>query len=88
MMDEMKFDEQQQFQLYEKLMLLAMEKPNEINEICMRVIVSLSKIHEKTDEEFKQLLNHMEENYRDLGTMDEIIVKVLMMQLGVEISED
>lgn len=32
-MDDVKFDEQQQFQLYEKLMLLAMEKPNEINEI-------------------------------------------------------
>lgn len=86
-MDEVKFDEQQQFQLYEKLMLLAIEKPNEINEICMRVIVSLSKIHEKTDEEFKQILNHMQEQYRDLGTMDEIIVKVLMMELGVEIED-
>lgn len=86
-MDEVQFDEKQQFQLYEKLMLLAIEKPNEINEICMRVIVSLSKIHEKTDEEFKQILNHMQEQYRDLGTMDEIIVKVLMMQLGVEIED-
>lgn len=87
MMNEVKFDEQQQFQLYEKLMLLAMEKPNEINDICMRVIVSLSKIHEKTDEEFKEILQHMEDQYRDLGTMDEIIVKVLMMQLGVEIED-
>lgn len=86
-MDEVKFDEQQQFQLYEKLMLLAIEKPNEINEICMRVIVSLSKIHEKTDEEFKEILQHMEDQYRDLGTMDEIIVNVLMMQLGVEIED-
>lgn len=86
-MDEVKFDEQQQFQLYEKLMLLAMEKPNEINEICMRVIVSLSKIHEKTDEEFKELLEHMESSYKDLGTMDEIIVKVLMSGLGVEIED-
>lgn len=86
-MDEVQFDEKQQFQLYEKLMLLAIEKPNEINEICMRVIVSLSKIHEKTDEEFKELLQHMQEQYRDLGTMDEIIVKVLMMQLGVEIED-
>ena len=86
-MDEVQFDEKQQFQLYEKLMLLAIEKPNEINEICMRVIVSLSKIHEKTDEEFKELLQHMEEQYNELGTMDEIIVKVLMMQLGVEIED-
>ena len=86
-MDEVQFDEKQQFQLYEKLMLLAIEKPNEINEICMRVIVSLSKIYEKTDEEFKQILNHMQEQYRDLGTMDEIIVKVLMMQWGVEIED-
>ena len=86
-MDEVQFDEKQQFQLYEKLMLLAIEKPNEINEICMRVIVSLSKIHEKTDEEFKELLTHMEEQYKELGTMDEIIVKVLMMELGVEIED-
>lgn len=86
-MDEVQFDKEQQFQLYEKLMLLAIEKPNEINEICMRVIVSLSKIHEKTDEEFKELLQHMEEQYNELGTMDEIIVKVLMMELGVEIED-
>lgn len=86
-MDEVQFDEKQQFQLYEKLMLLAIEKPNEINGICMRVIVSLSKIHEKTDEEFKELLHHMEEQYKELGTMDEIIVKVLMMGLGVEIED-
>lgn len=86
-MDEVQFDEKQQFQPYEKLMLFAIEKPNEINEICMRVIVSLSKIHEKTDEEFKELLQHMEEQYKELGTMDEIIVKVLMMELGVEIED-
>ena len=81
MNEEFKFDDEKQFQLYEKLMLLAMEKPNEINEICMRVIISLSKIHEKTDEEFKELLAHMEGEYRDLGSMDEIIVKVLLGEL-------
>ena len=82
MNEDFQFDDEKQFQLYEKLMLLAMEKPNEINGICMKVIIALSKINEKTDEEFKELLTHMENYYKSMGSMDEIIVKVLMMELG------
>ena len=74
-------DEEKQFELFHRLMLLALEKPNEINNICMRVIVSLSKIHEKTDEEFQELTRAMEKDFHDMGTMDEIILRVLTDEL-------
>lgn len=69
----------EQFEVFRDLMYKALKNPNEINNICMRVIISLSIIDEKTVEEFKEITNHMVESFEESESLDEILKKVAII---------
>lgn len=71
--------EMEQFEIFKDLMTKAMKNPNEICNICMRVIISLSIIDEKTPEEFREMTKHMEENFEESESLDEILTKVAII---------
>ena len=71
-------NEKEQFKLYEKLMLKALEEPNEINFICMQVIVSLAKIGGKDEKGFKEILDNMEKIFKELDDLEEMMKKVII----------
>lgn len=72
-------NEKEQFEIFKDLMYKALENPNEINGICMRVIISLSIIDEKTVEEFKEITNAMVESFEESESLDEILTKVAII---------
>ena len=73
-------NEEEQFKLYQRLMLKALEEPNEINFICMQVIVSLAKLGQKDKEEFKEILNQMEEEFEQLDSLEELMMTAMAIQ--------
>ena len=74
----MEIDEQ--YELYEKLMLKSIEEPTEILNTCIRVIVTMNKLNKNSNEEFKELLDFMEKLYAQLGSYDEILLKSLILK--------
>jgi hypothetical protein len=72
-------NEKEQFEIFKDLMYKAMENPNEINGICMRVIISLSIIDGKTVEEFKEITNDMVESFEESDSLEEILTKVAII---------
>ena len=74
----MKMNEKKKYELYEKLMLLSLKNPNEICHICMNVIISMSKISNKSEEEFEEILSDMKKAYNELDDIEKIIMKILL----------
>ena len=74
-------NEKEQFKIYEKLMFKALENPNEINFVCMQVIVSLAHMAGKNEKEFKSLLDDMEELFKGLNEFEDIMKSLVLKAL-------
>lgn len=74
------------FDLFQKLMLLALDDPNAICNICMKCLVALSKLNDDSTEDFEKVLNHMREEYADLPNLEGVII--LSMLFGNIPNED
>lgn len=74
-------NEKEQFDLFEKLMLLSLEDPNAIYNIAMRVLIAMSKINEDSQEEFERGLNFMKETYKGLGSKEEMMKAILLKSM-------
>ena len=77
------FSEEKQFALYEKLMLLALEQPNEIYSICCKVLISMSKLNNDSDEEFEKVLNILRDSYKELGSTDEMMLRAIKEMMRI-----
>lgn len=73
-------NEREQYQIYEKLMMKALEEPNEVNFICMQVIISLAKIGGKDEKGFKEILDHMEKIFKELDDLEEMMMKAMVLK--------
>ena len=77
-------NEREQYEIFEKLMLKALKNPNEINNICIRVIISLATIASKTNEEFREITDFMNESFEETEDIEEIMAKVMLIQKIME----
>lgn len=77
--------EENQFELYEKLMMLSLEEPNAIFDICVRVIITMCKLNNDSEDEFEKILNEIKKTYSALGDKHEIILKALMIKKVMEL---
>lgn len=62
------------FDIFQKLMLLALDDPNAICNLCMKVLVALSKLNDDSIEEFEKVLNHMRGEYADLPNLEGLFI--------------
>lgn len=74
----MEIDEQ--YELYEKLMLKALEEPNDILNTCIRVIITMSKMNDDSNEEFKKILDFMGNMYDELPSHKDMILKAMIIK--------
>ena len=77
------FREEKEFALYEKLMLMALEEPNMIYSICCKVLISMSKLNNDSDEEFEKVLNILRDSYKQLGSTDEMMLRAIKEMMGI-----
>ena len=66
--------EDKSFELFKKMMTLALDDPNAIANISMKILVSLSKLNDDSTEEFEKVLNHMREEYASLPSLDGVVI--------------
>ena len=67
-------EEDKQFDLYCKLMMLSMEDPNAIFDICVRVIVSMCILNEDSQEEFDKTLKRISQTFKKMSSMSHILM--------------
>ena len=77
------FREEKEFALYEKLMLMALEEPNMIYNLCCKVLISMSKLNNDSDEEFERVLNILRDSYKELGSTDEMMLRAIKEMMGI-----
>ena len=65
--------DEKMFEKYVELMRLAYKFPNEVNTICMGVIISIHVMSGADDDTFKQILKEMYFARQDFGSREDII---------------
>ena len=73
-------EEIKQYEIFQKLMLLSLEDPNAIYNVAMKILLSMSKLNNDSEEEFEKTLDYMRENYKEMESLDELIKKVILMK--------
>lgn len=78
-------EEDKQYELYKKLMLLTLDDPNAIYNICMQVIISMSILNEDSTEEFEKTLAHMKSAFENAPSIEEVKVgaRILSKLMGL-----
>lgn len=77
------FNEEKQFALYQKLMLLSLEEPNIIFDICCKVLISMCKLNNDSEEDFEKVLTMLRLSYKELGSTEDMILRAIKEMLGI-----
>ena len=67
-------EEKQKFDLYYKLMLLSVEDPSAIFDVCTRVIISMCKLNGDSQKDFDEVLENMNETFKALKGLEKFII--------------
>lgn len=78
-------NEENKFELYQKMMMLSLDEPSAIFDVCVRVIITMCKLNDDSEEEFEKTLNDIKKTYTALGDTHEIILKALALKKVMEL---
>ena len=67
-------EKDKQLDLYCKLMMLSLENPNAIFDICVNVIISMCVLNEDSQEEFDKTLEIISQTFKEVGSMSPILM--------------
>ena len=79
-----KVNESEKFEVYKKLMYLALDDANDVFEICSKTIISMSVANRHTEERFREILAFMLDSFKEAPNIDEVMVMVLNERVNGE----
>lgn len=79
-----KLNESEKFEVYKKLMYLALDDPNDVFEICSKTIISMSLANRHTEERFREILAFMLDSFKKSPNIDEVMLMVLNEEVNGE----
>ena len=79
-----KLNESEKFEVYKKLMYLALDEPNDVFEICSKTIISMSLGNRHTEENFREILAFMLDSFKKSPNIDEVMIMVLNEEVNGE----
>ena len=77
-------NESEKFEVYKKLMYLALDDPNDVVEICSKTIISMSLANRHTEEGFREILAFMLDSFKKSPNIDEVMIMVLNEEVNGE----
>ena len=77
-------NESEKFEVYKKLMYLALDDPNDVFDICSKTIISMSLANRHTEERFREILAFMLDSFKEAPNIEEIICMVLNERVNGE----
>lgn len=77
-------NESEKFEVYKKLMYLALDDANDVFEICSKTIISMSLANRHTEERFMKILSSMLDSFKESPNIDEVYAIVLNEEVNGE----
>lgn len=77
-------NESEKFEVYKKLMYLALDDANGVFEICSKTIISMSLANRHTEERFMEILSSMLDSFKECPNIDEVMTIVLNEEVNGE----
>ena len=72
------------FEVYKKLIYLALDDANDVFEICSKTIISMSLANRHTEERFMEILSSMLDSFKECPNIDEFMTIVLNEEVNGE----
>ena len=76
-------NDNEQYKIFEMLMLMGLADGKAVFNICSMAIISLSIINRHTEKEFDELLGFMKKSFSNADDLDDIINKLGIEDLGL-----
>ena len=77
-------NESEKFEVYKKLMYLALDDANDVFEICSKTIISMSLANRHTEERFREILAFMLDSFKQSSNIEEVMTMVLNEEVNGE----
>lgn len=77
-------NESEKFEVYKKLMYLALDDANDVFEICSKTIISMSLANRHTEERFMEILLSMLDSFKECPNSDEVMTIVFNEEVNGE----